>query len=164
MTGRIHQGVAWGRIKGATRMLFSEFGSLEAVAEILGISRSQAGRYQLADAADVITADKIAILEGQDGVRPYITQALAAINGHMLVPKPEAGGDAVWGGRLGGLALEAGALMQGLGRALSDGTITPEEVGRLGLRTDVATLQSTLASIDQALEQIQRQGEAPPKK
>ena len=86
-----HQGPAFRRIKGATRIAFHDFGSLEAVAEVLGISHSQAGRYQQVDAPDVITADKIAILESQDGVRPRITQELAAINGNVLLQlKPPA--------------------------------------------------------------------------
>jgi hypothetical protein len=155
VTARIHSSVI-ARLKGATRLLFRELGSLEAVAEIIGVSHSQAGRYQSAEAPDVITVDKVALLEAQDGVRPRVTEALAAINGNTLLRLPQVAGNGAWAGRLGELAREAGTLMAGLGRALEDGTITPEEIGRLAIRNDVAALQSTLAGIDKALDEIQR--------
>ena len=143
-------------------MVVRDLGSLEAAAEISGVSHSQLGRYQHVDAPDMIPADKIALLEGQAGVRPHITQTLAAINRHILVPAPPADGDGVWIGRLGELAREAGELMAGLGNALADGAITAREVQALGLRAEVAELQSTLSGIDRALAAIER-GEARPK-
>jgi hypothetical protein len=155
VTARI-QPAALARIKGATRLLFRELGSLEAVAEICGVSHSQAGRYQSLEAPDVIAADKIAVLEAQDGVRPRLTEALAALNGNVLLRLPQVPGAGAWAGKLGELAREAGTLMTGLGRALEDGAITAEEITRLGIRTDVGALQSTLAGMDRALEEIQR--------
>jgi hypothetical protein len=153
VTARIHPAVL-ARIKGATRLLFRELGSLDAAAEICGASTSQLGRYQNLDETDVITADKIAVLEAQDGVRPRVTEALAAINGNILLRCPQLPGAGAWAGRLGELAREAGTLMAGLGRALEDGAISADEIGRLNLRADVAALHSTLAGIDKALDEI----------
>jgi hypothetical protein len=150
---RIHPAVT-DQIKGATRLLFREVGSIEAAAEICGASESQLQRYQSAGAPDVITADKIAVLEAQDGVRPRVTEALAALGGNVLLRLPRVESTGAWAGKLGELAREAGGLMQGLGRALEDGAITAEEIGRLRLRNDVSALQSTLAGIDRALEEI----------
>jgi hypothetical protein len=156
VSARVHHPDVTRRLKGSTRLLFREIGSLEAVGEICGVGQSQAGRYQSAEAPDVITADKIALLESQDGVRPRITETLAALAGCVLMRLPKAGGDGVWIGRLGELAREAGTLMSALGRALEDGAITAEEIERLHLRADVSALQSTLAGIDKALEEITR--------
>lgn len=159
MTARI-QSPATVRIKGATRLLFRECGGLEAVALIAGISPSQAGRYQNVNEPDVITADKIAALECEPGVRPRLTEILAASCGCVLTPLAAALSDGAWGGRLGELAREFGAIATNIGLALEDGEITGDEVARLGLRANVAALSTTLAGIDRALEEIERRDTA----
>ena len=61
----------------------------------------------------------------------------------------------------GGVPLLLALLAAGLGTALADGNITADEIALLALRGEVAALQSTLAGIDRALEEIERQTTLP---
>src|SRR5262249_23225104 len=106
--------------------------------------------------------DLIAFLEAQDGVGPHVTQTLASMNGHILVPRPTIGADDKWSNRLCDFARDAGGLMSGLGTALNDGRISADEIGRLNLRGTLAELQTLLAGIDNGLDEIERGALPPP--
>lgn len=141
------------RIKGATRQLFGQFGSLDAVAACLGLSHSQVGRYQDVRAPDVITADKIALLESQDNVDPHITRTLAALNGHILVAMPKVPADGKWAKHLADIAKEAGEVISRLGESMAnDGTVSADEARRL--LPDVAEAMGKLSAVQAALEDL----------
>lgn len=144
---------ATARLKGATRQLFRQFGSLEAVSELLGVSHAQAGRYQHIDAPDVITVDRAALLEAQEGVTPHVTRTMAALNGHILVAMPTATGAGAWAAHLAATAREAGDVISRLGEALADdGTVTPDEARKLIV--DVEQAVSVLSSVRHALNEL----------
>jgi hypothetical protein len=92
-------------------------------------------------------------------VRPRITETLAALAMAERADAPAARPPATgaWIGKPGrARARGRHADEPALGRALEDGAITAEEIERLHLRADVSALQSTLAGIDKALEEITR--------
>jgi hypothetical protein len=141
------------RLKGATRQLFGEYGSLEAVAKEIGISHSQAGRYQDVRAPDVISIDKVALLESADGVRPHVTRTLAALNGHVLVAMPKVPADGKWSAHLAATAKEAGDVLSRLGEALAnDGTVSAAEAAKL--LPEVEQAISVLSGVKAALEDM----------
>lgn len=143
-------------LKAGTRLLISEIGTVDASAEFADKSKSQMHRYQSVTDPDFMTIDTVAVLEGQAGVTPHVTRALAAANHHILVACPAlAAKDGPWVRQLGDLAREAGELMSKLGTALADGKITRAEIEKLQLRLDVAGLQSVLANINFGLELIE---------
>ncbi len=143
---------ALSRIKGATRLAFRQFGSLDAVAEILGRGHAQVGRYQDVNSPDVITADQIAVLESQDGVSPHITRTLAALNGHILVAMPKVRPEGKWAKSLADIAKETGEVLARLGNALADdGTVSVREAREL--LPEIEQALSALSSARSALEE-----------
>lgn len=139
------------RLKGATRLLFHDMGGLEASAALLNLSVSQVGRYQHASQDDFITIAGAAVLESQHGVGPHVTQALAAINGSILVPRPPMDGDGRWVSHLAATVKETGEFMSTFGSALAnDGTVSPEEALRLIQEADQAL--SALMAVRSELE------------
>lgn len=146
------------RLKGATRLLFRQVGSLEAVAHIASVSHGHAGRYQLAESPDFITIEKVAALESQEGVFPHVTQALAALSGHVLVPRPVITGDGMWAAHLAHTAKEAGDLLSGLGIALAnDGAVSAAEAAALMPEVDQAL--SAITALRQELERVLKAAE-----
>lgn len=146
------------RLKGATRLLFRQIGSLDAVAEIAKVSHGHAGRYQHADTPDFITIERVVALESQEGVFPHVTQALAAASGHVLVPRPTVHGDAKWNLHMAATAKEAGELLSVFASALQDdGTVSAAEAEKLIVEVDQAT--SALAALRAALEERARPSE-----
>lgn len=138
------------RLKGATRQLFRQFGSLEAVAAVIGVSHAQAGRYQHVDAPDMISVDKAALLESQDGVDPHITRTMAAVNGHVLVALPRVHADGAWAKHLADTARKAGDVLSQLGEALAnDGDVSAAEAARV--LPDVEQAISVLSGVQAAL-------------
>lgn len=143
--------IVGGRLKGATRLLFRDVGSLEAVAKIAGVGHSQAGRYQHADMPDFITIDKVVALESCEGVFPHVTQALASVSGHILVARPTFEGEGVWTAHMAATAQRAGALLSDFGLALQgDGTVDKREAEKL--LVDVDQAMGALMSLRAALE------------
>lgn len=143
------------RLKGATRLLFSQIGSLDAVAKFAGVSHGHAGRYQHADTPDFITIERVVALESQDGVYPHVTQAMAALSGHILVPRPTVHGDAKWNLHMAATAKEAGELLSVFASALQDdGTVNASEAEKLLVEVDQAA--TALAALRAALEQRAR--------
>lgn len=139
------------RLKGATRLLINDLGGLEASAALLKLSVSQLGRYQHIDADDFMTVASVAALEAHAGVRPHVTQALAAINGHILVPRPHADGDGKWVAHLASTVKETGEFLAVFGAALSDdGAVTAAEALRLIAEADQAL--SALMAVRTELE------------
>lgn len=140
------------RLKGATRLLFRQVGSLEAVAAIAGVSHGHAGRYQHADAPDFITIERVVALESQEGVFPHVTQAMAAASGHILVARPTVHGEGKWASLMASTVKETGELLSAFGSALlDDGTVSVAEAEKLIAEADQAA--SALASLRAALEQ-----------
>lgn len=139
------------RLKGATRLLIRDVGGIEAAADILGMGHSQVGRYQQAQSSDFMSVLSAATLESQDGVRPHMSQAMAAIGKHILVPRPNVDGDAKWTMHLAATAKEAGDFLSGFGQALgNDGRIGPAEA--LALLPEVDQALSALMAVRRELE------------
>ncbi len=132
------------RLKGATRLVIHEIGGLEACAVLTGLSVSQLGRCQNVNEPDFISITNALLLEAQTGVRPHITQAMAALGGHILVPLPPVNATATpWGARLASMVKEVGEALSGFGGSLADdGQVTAAEAARL------------LPEVDQALSEL----------
>lgn len=128
------------QLKGATRLLIRDVGTVEAAAAICQVGHSIVGRYQHVDAPEFITIDKVAVLESQDGVYPHVTQALAAAAGHILVARPKVPADGIAAAHLAAVAKEAGDVLSRFGTSLAgDGAIDAGEARKL------------IAEVDQAL-------------
>lgn len=149
------------RLKGATRLLIHDLGGLEAAHTLTGISVSQLGRYQNVGADDFITVQIAAALESQSGVRPHVTLAMAALGGHILVPRPENSGSGKWAAHLAATVKEAGDVLSEFGKAIAnDGDVSPDEAEHLIVEVDQAL--SALMAFRRELERQVSLGKAPP--
>jgi len=100
------------------------------------------------------------VAELEHGKRPIVSELLAELSGHMLVPVPRAlfdGSDLSLA--LGELGREIGDVFSDLSKAFSDGTLTAAEHNN-GKR-QIADAHRALAVLDALLDaRLSRQGEA----
>ena len=151
---QFHKG-AYLTLKGAQRRLNKAVGGLESGASITRVDYQRLSRYGSPNEALFAPVDVVADLEADAG-EPIVTKALAALNGHLVIPKPPADGDPKWVEHLGALGKEAGEAMARLAEAFAQGgTITAEESKSMELRREVAEAMEVLARIDKALERIE---------
>lgn len=141
------------RIKSAQRALIERAGGIRCAAEFTGLSTGQMGNFNNRDHPAVMTLPVIAVLEAEAGV-PFVTAALAELNGHRLAA-PGAAGDsqadvtadvfrcnnAIMG--------KVGALTMAVADALADGQLTPNELSFISRQT--APVRELLANLDMAL-------------
>lgn len=142
------------RLKNATRALGRAVGGIEAVEELTRVDQSSFARYQSLHHAQFVPVDVIADLE-RVAERPIVTEALAHLNGHILIAKPPTLSDPAWNGYLGQVLKDCGELSARIGEALRDhGRITTDDVHRQGLTKLAQDGMAALASLERALEQI----------
>jgi hypothetical protein len=120
------------RIKAATRDLVRGCGGLDRAAEIALLSRSELSRCQSPTAPSIISIPAAVALEAECGV-PYVTQAMAAIQGRTLSgPDGDDGHEAVdpvcaFAQTVDGF----GKVMSAWGQAHWDDVVTPTEAERM---------------------------------
>lgn len=119
------------RIKAATRDLISACGGLERSATIAGVSASRLSQCQQASEMDsLISLPAMLALQADCGV-PYVTAALAALEGRSLSdPAAEAAASNL-AGRYSATIAAAGAMLTAMAEAMADGELTPAEADRL---------------------------------
>lgn len=147
------------RLKGATRLLIHDTGGIEAAAHLLGLSTAHVGRWQNMATEDSISILCAALLEAQDSVHPHVTQALAAIGGHILVARPRIEGEGRWAAHLAATVKESGDVLSRFGEALAnDGEVSAREAE--GLLVEVDQALSALSGLRAELEKQVTQGAA----
>lgn len=142
------------RIKAAQKDLVQRCGGGDRAGSIANYSGSQMGRFaDTRTAPDLMPLHVVLILEAECGV-PYVTSAMAEINGHRLAG-PE-GGET----KCADLEREifhcntevmrqVGALSVSVAEALADGRLTPAEIDKISRQT--APLRELMANLDMAL-------------
>lgn len=143
-------------LKTATRLLNKAVGGLEAAESLSRGDHSTHGRYQSPNTDLFIPVDVVADLEHAAEV-PFVTRALAALNGHLVIPKPPVHGDPRWLAHMAAVSKECGDTIARLAVALADdGAVSACESRRLALRREVREAMEALASLDKALEEVER--------
>lgn len=135
---RFGAGVYWG-LKTATRNLLCALGGAEAAASGSRVSRSLWGDYGNPNSPRFPPIDVVLDAEAECG-RPFVTEAMARLNGYMLVPIV-ARGEGEVREQLARFAESSGGVMSEGYRALADDVITPEEGEQLIKRfSEIGTL------------------------
>lgn len=145
---------AHNRLKAAQKDLVSRCGGIERSASVSGYSPSQMHRYSDTKASpDLMPLHVVALLEAECGV-PYVTSAMAEINGHRLAA-PEADGAQSASVERDVFACntevmrQVAALTMAVADALADGKLTPTEIDKISRQT--APVRDLLAKLDMAL-------------
>ncbi|MDF1606978.1 hypothetical protein PZ897_02175 [Hoeflea sp. YIM 152468] len=141
------------RIKSAQRALIERAGGIKCSAEFTGLSTGQMGNFNNRDHPAVMTLPVVAVLEAEAGV-PFVTAAMAELNGHRLAAPGSDGGDKA---KLtadvfrcnNAIMSKVGALTMAVADALADGQLTPNELSFISRQT--APVRELLASLDMAL-------------
>lgn len=137
------------RIKAATRDLVKLCGGTVRAGVIAGMSKTAMGRYENANAPDIIGIAAALALEAECGQSP-VTSAMAELHGCQLQPlmtDAEAAARAFAGAAE---ALRAASdLMATTAEAAADGKLTPAEAERMD--RDASTLDGALAPLRQTL-------------
>lgn len=143
-------------LKTATRLLNKAVGGLEAAESLSRGDHSTHGRYQSPNTDLFIPVDVVVDLEHAAEV-PFVTRALAALNGHLVIPKPPVHGDPRWLAHMAEVSKECGDAIARLAVALADdGAVSADESRRLALRREVREAMEAMASLDKSLEEVER--------
>ncbi|MBC7280014.1 hypothetical protein [Hoeflea sp.] len=142
------------RLKAAQKDLVKHCGGGDRAGRLANYSGSQMGRF--ADtrvAPDLMPLHVALILEAECGV-PYVTAAMAEINGHRLTaPAPEAvTGESVERDVFGcntEMMRQAAVLAMAVADGLADGKLTPAELDKIARQT--APFRELMAKLDMAL-------------
>lgn len=116
----------------ATKLLIKAAGGIDPCAVLTGVSRSRLGQYAERGADHEPLAwmplDRVAAIE-RFAARPLVTEALARLQGCVLmpVPAPLPGGLAA---QIAAVLTETGEAVRAIGVALGDGVMTPDEAAR----------------------------------
>lgn len=139
-------------LKAAFRRLVAHDGGEANAAEDTRVSQSRISHYGNAQRPeDFPPADVILDLELAVG-QPVVTRELARLQGHVLIELPGVDGDPAWVQRLGAAAKETGEAIAAIGIALADdGEVTPQEIERLRLLSEVDDAIEALTCIRQAI-------------
>lgn len=145
---------AHNRLKAAQKDLVSRCGGIERAANIAGYSPSQMHRFSDTKAApDLMPLHVALILEAECGV-PYVTSAMAEINGHKLAAPEANGAETINVEREvfqcnTEVMRQFGTLIAAVAEGLADGKLTPAELDRIARQT--APLRELLAKLELAL-------------
>lgn len=157
MTARKLNEADYARIKAATKRLIKSHGSAEAAALDTRVSEGHLLKCHNGNpefAANFLAADCVADLE-RGAPEPYVTKALAALAGFVLIPAPPAHlVDTAHSALFLKLVQEAGVVMTGIGKALEDGQIEKREIRDLALLTETRKLFELSAEMVALLERI----------
>lgn len=119
------------RIKSATRDLVTACGGVDRAAAIASISNSEVSRWQVATQNAIIPIGAVLALEAECGI-PYVTRAMAEINGRGLSDPAEDGRPA--GDLDNAIMRTASAFSNSMNEymaARADGIVTPAEMDRI---------------------------------
>lgn len=154
---RPHREADYLALKGATRRLVEACGGVESAAAVTRTGFQVLSKYGLPKEAVFVPVDVVADLEADAG-EPLVTRALAALAGHVLVPLPRGEpGKGRWYRHISEVAQDAAAVVQRLGEALEDdGDVSRTEARALALREHVRHAIAELATLDQALADLER--------
>lgn len=123
--------IARNRIKLAAKELRRLTGmTLEDIAALTGVSKSQWHNYESLDAPDLIPVHVYLPLELELGRAP-VTRALAAMNGLTVMTEKQTKQRAVAAELMGRVARETGEAVATLIEVAADGEITPNEAKKL---------------------------------
>jgi hypothetical protein len=144
------------RVKAANRMLIKHNGGIDASAELTSLSPSQIGRCHSDKDTDLLPIAAVLRLEGECGT-PYVTRAMAELNGCQLIDPREKGSDGRCIMRDNAEYQQRNSEFQaGLYAAAADNLVTPAEAAR-ALR-DLAETKQKLADVETGLTEIIAKG------
>jgi hypothetical protein len=144
------------RVKAANRMLIKHNGGIEACAEITSLSTSQVGRCHSDKDTDLLPLSATLRLEAECG-QPYVTRAMAELNGCQLIDPRERGADGRCLMRDNAEFQQRNSEMQaGLYAAAADNVVTPAEA--LRSLKDLQETKRKLADVETGLTEIIAKG------
>lgn len=132
------------RLRAAQRDLIEACGTIERVAELTSMSKSQVGRWRSPTDSDLMPINCVMILE-EDCGRPLITRIMSDFTGHTLMaPDEREARITCLSSQVSELIGHASTLMARTAQAKSDGFVSVAEV------TDLQKIVSALgASVDE---------------
>lgn len=140
-------------IKAASRDLVSECGGARRASDVTGLSHQVISRCISADPENAdrfLRVDIVADLEGESG-RPIVTELLAELSGHVLVPAPRGTNSEAVAliSRVSDMLAEVSDVSGGVAAALRDDRVTAAEAR--SLHTEVREAMQALAALDQQI-------------
>lgn len=142
------------RLKAAQKDLVKHCGGGDRAGALADYSGTQMARFaDTKNAPDLMPLHVVVLLEAECGV-PYVTSALAEINGHKLA-SPEGDGSAIADLERdvfhcsAEVMRQVGVLTMAVAETLADGKLTPSELDRLSRQS--APLRDLTARLDMAL-------------
>jgi len=139
-------------LKAAVRRLVRHAGGQESAAAITRVDHQRISKYGNAAQPMHAPIDVIADLERDVG-HPFVTEALAHLQGHVLVKRPSGEVDTEAVTRmLADIGRESGDSIRVLAEAIADHVVTPEEAREI--RKEVSELCTVASGIITAMNKI----------
>jgi hypothetical protein len=140
------------RIKSAQRALIERVGGIKEAAGFAGLSTGQMGNFNNRDHPALMPLPVVAVLEAEAGI-PFVTTAMAELNGHRLAAPESDGGEADVVADVfrcnNAIMGKVGALASAVADALADGELTLNELASISRES--APLRELLANLEMAL-------------